>query len=240
MGLFGFFDKRAGGALRKHAERTANKRAQALDRWESIQFLIREGTPEAVEALLPRFSFYIDPSITDQEEKDAAFEGILRVGSAALPAVLAFMAKSESLSWPLKLLDRLVPEAEVVGALLDVLGRMDTEYSRDPQRKIQLLAALEDRSDPRIATHVARFLADANETVRFQSVGAVFAQSNAEEQRSALLAGLCNEESVRIRNRILDGFAQRGWDTAERLAEVRSHLTPAYTVDARGVIKRLG
>ena len=61
-----------------------NRRAQAVDRWEAIQALARMQTPEAVEALLPRFTFYVDPSITDQEEKDAAFEGIVATGEAAV------------------------------------------------------------------------------------------------------------------------------------------------------------
>lgn len=239
MGLFDFFEKKSGGALRKHAERTANKRAQALDRWESIQYLVREGTPEAVEALLPRFAFYVDPSITDQEEKDAVFAGILRVGTAACPPILAFMGRCESLSWPLKLLDRLVSEAEVVGALLDLLGGMDTEYSRDPQRKIQLLVALETRSDARIVPAAARFLDDANETVRFHAVGAVLAQTNADLRRDALLAGLCSEESLRTRNRLLDGFVERGWDVSPRSAEVRAKLTPTYAIDAKGSLRRV-
>jgi hypothetical protein len=240
MGLFGIFDTKAGGNLRKHAERATNKRAQAVDRWESIQFLLRQGTGEAVEALLPRFAFYVDPSITDQEEKDAAFDGILRVGAAARPPVIAFMAKSESLSWPLKLLDRLMAEDEVVGVLLALLNLMDVEYERDPQRKIQLLSALEERPAPTTAAAVARFLGDANETVRFHAVGAVFAQQNAVEQRAALLGCLCGEESVRVRNRILDGFVNQGWDVADRLDQARAHLTPGYAVDARGVLKRLG
>jgi len=238
MGLFGIFDAKPGGAFRKHAERATNKRAQAVDRWESIQFLVREGTASSVEALLPRFAFYVDPSITDQEEKDAAFEGILRVGATAKASVVAYMAKSESLSWPLKLLDRMMSEVDVITVLLELLTPMDIEYERDPQRKIQLLAALEERSSTTIPAIVGRFLRDANETVRFHAVGAVFAQESAAEQRDALLECLCAEESVRVRNRLLENFVQRGWAVGDRVDAVRSHLTPGFAIDARGVLKR--
>ena len=94
MGLFDFFKGGAGSkgtastsTLRKHAARVANKRAQAPDRWDSIQALAQMGTPEAIEALLVRFSFQTDPSITDQEEKDAAFE-------AAIEACLLYTSPS--------------------------------------------------------------------------------------------------------------------------------------------------
>lgn len=239
MGLFGLFERKAGGALRKHAERVANKRAQPPDRWDSIQFLVREGTEEAVDALLGRFAFYVDPSITDQEEKDAAFDGILRIGERAKPSVKRALARSESISWPLKLLDRLQSGTEVVEDLLAALAPMDVEYERDPQRKIQLVAALEERKDARIAPAVARFLKDANETVRFQSVAAILAQDNAAECRQDLLDCLAVEESVRIRNRVLDGFVQRDWDVADRRADVQTRLTAGYRIDPRGHVQRV-
>jgi len=238
MGLLGLFSKKPGGALKKHAERVANKRAQAVDRWDSIQALVREGSVEAVEALLPRLSFYVDPSITDQEEKDSVFGGILRVGKPALPAVIRFMETSESLSWPLKILDQLASSGEVAAVLLELLEPMDTEYERDPQRKIQLLSALEERPDTNTASKVVRFLRDANETVRFVSVGALLVQDD-EGIRDALLECLCAEESVRVRNRVLEGFSKRGWRVTDRLDEVRRVLTPGFAADTNGTIRKL-
>ena len=189
MTLFGLFGgKSEGSALKKLAERAANRRAQAIDRWEAIHALARLGTSEAVEALLPRFTFYVDPSITDQDEKDAAFEGVVAAGDAALAPVLAFLRKAESISWGVKVLERLLTPEEVAEKLIALLAEMDTEYERDPQRKVQLLAALEERRQPRIAEAVARFLRDANETVRFHAAGALLAQATeAAEHRADLL-----------------------------------------------------
>jgi len=234
--MFILFGKKSGSsALRKHAERAANKRAQAVDRWEAIQALAAAGTAEAVEALLMRFTFYVDPTITDQEEKDAAFEGVLRAGDTALEPVTAFLRKAESISWPLKILDQLASAEVVTGKLLDMLSEMDTEYERDPQRKIQVLSALEERTDSRIAEAVVRFLQDTNETVRFTAVGALLAQAEAEQARGAIVECLCNEESVRIRNRILQGFIKCGWDFADRVDEVRPKLPPGYALDKKGI-----
>ena len=78
MALFGLFGKKdEGSALRKLAARAGKRRGQAADRWEAIDTLCRMRSREGVEALLPRFAFYVDPSITDQEEKDMAFQGIV-------------------------------------------------------------------------------------------------------------------------------------------------------------------
>jgi hypothetical protein len=151
------------------------------------------------------------------------------------------MLKAESLSWPVKMLDKLVDAETVIGKLLEVLERMDIEYERDPQRKIQLLATLEERRDPRIADAVVRFIEDANETVRFNAVGALYAQeAEVEAHREVLLEACCKEESVRIRNRILDGFVANGWSIADRAEELRAVLPSGFTIDKQGALRKKG
>ena len=239
MALFGMFGKKSDAdVVRKHAERATNRRAQAVDRWEAIQTLLRVGSPEAVAALMPRFSFYVDPSITDQEEKDAVFDGIVQLGSAAIDPVVAFLRKAESASWSIKILDRIAAPDAVVAKLVELLADMDTEYERDPQRKVQMLAALEERQDSRVAPCAARFLTDANETVRFHAAGALLAQPEASEHREDMLRCLCGEDSVRVRNRILDGFSSREWDVGPSVDAVRAKLAGGYTLDPRGIPRR--
>jgi len=239
MALFGLFGKKSeADALRKHGERATNRRAQAVDRWEAIQALVRIGSPEAVEALLPRFTFYVDPSITDQEEKDAVFEGIVDCGQSAVVPVVAFLRKAESPSWAIKILERVVPEEVFVETLIGLLAEMDTEYERDPQRKIQTIATLEEHQDPRIPSAVVRFLEDANETVRFHAVGALLAQPDVEAHRDALLRCFAAEDSVRVRNRILEGFASHEWKVGDAADSVRQRLPAGYTLDSRGIPRR--
>jgi hypothetical protein len=237
MALFGLFGSKKSD-IEKHAERAQNRRAQAVDRWEAIQALVRIQTPEAIEALLPRFTFYVDPSITDQEEKDAAFEGIVATGEPAVGPITAFLRKADSISWPIKMLDRIVSPEMVVTTLIALLAGMDTEYERDPERKVQTLATLEERRDARIAPAAVRFLEDANETVRFNAAGALLAQPEAEEHREALLRCFCGEQSVRVRNRILEGFAASGWNVGDKAADVKPRLPAGYTLDRQGVPRR--
>src|ERR1700728_2065404 len=93
----------AAAAAAKWAEKAADKRAQNYDRQEAIAALAEMGTAEAAAALLKRFTVNMEPSITDQEKKDGAYEGILAAGKAALDPVRAFAAKAESLAWPIKI-----------------------------------------------------------------------------------------------------------------------------------------
>ncbi|MGB5523376.1 MAG: HEAT repeat domain-containing protein, partial [Polyangiales bacterium] len=137
MGLFDVF-KGGSGGLSKHVARVANKRAQKHERWESIQVLASDGSDEAIRALLARFAIRVDPSITDGEEKNAAFLGVVQNGEAALGPVRDFLASSETLAWPMKILRELQSEEEVTTTLLELLSKMDIEYERDPQKKIDV------------------------------------------------------------------------------------------------------
>src|SRR5262249_53141712 len=149
MGLFDLFkgkskdgEKKKANPAAKWAEAAGSKRAQAYDRQEAIQELSRLKTPEAAEALLRRFTFNTDPSITDQEEKDLAFDGILKVGKDAVEPVRTFAAKAESLQWPMRILRELLQEEELVDELIVWLAKWDTEYAKFIDPKLQLLQEL--------------------------------------------------------------------------------------------------
>lgn len=236
MSFFGLFGKRSPeSTIQKHAGRVSQKRTQGPDRWESIQALGALKTPEAVAALLPRFTYYSDPSITDGEEKDEAYRLILEAKEAAIEPVVAFMQKSESLSWPLKILDRAATSERIVTELLGLLARMDTEYERDPQRKLQVLQSLEERSDPRIVAGVARFLGDVNETVRFHAIEAIFAQAAPGDAKAELVAALAKEDSIRVRTKLLEGFAASKWSVGDAREKLQKVLPPGFSLDASGV-----
>lgn len=236
MGLFDFLSKKnAQTPVQRLAIKAADKRGMAPDRWEALQALSKIDSEEAVEALLTRFTFYVDPTITDQEEKDAVFNAIVAKGKLCVAPVKRFFRKAESLSWPLKMLDRVLTPDEVLDILVELLAGMDTEYERDPQRKLQVLAELEARRGPKVAEAVRPFLRDVHEPARFHAVGAVLAQPEPSASREALAEALAKEESVRIKVRILEGFARESWSLD---AAKVGRLPEGFSLDAQGVPRR--
>lgn len=244
MGFFDLFTKKS--ALDKHAERVANRRAQAPDRWESIQILGKMATAAppgsddqralAIAALMERFTFYVDPTITDGEEKDEVFRWITEAGDLAIDPVRMALRKHQSSSWPLRCLEHLLSEERITEVMIELLGTMDTEYERDPQRKIQVLSTLEERAHPHIAKAVAPFFLDANETARYHAAGAALAQENAEARVQELLDALVEEESVRVKMRVLDAMAERGWSLGAKKDLIE--LPQGYATDSKGVPRR--
>ena len=237
MGLFDLFRKKdspegADRELLRLKKMVSNKLSQNLDRQDALERLARLGTPAAAEVLLTRFSWNLDPSITDHEEKNLAVEGIVRVGEAALEPIRAFAARSESVTWPIKAMRGIVSGAKLEQELLLLLDEFDTDYMRNPEPKIQLIQALEDFPSEDVRIAVEPFLADMNEAVRFAAVTTVFA-CESQAAAASLTTALIEDESLRVKNRIASGLVERGWEVPEELrASCSSALPPGFSLSA--------
>lgn len=247
MGLFDFLSKKKSDVPPGKNEReiarlgkvVASKLSQNYDRQEAIEALSRMGTAESAAALLRRFDFSMDPSITDHEEKETAAKGIANAGDAAIEPIRNYCRKAESLNWPLKVLRQIVAEDAIVDELLELLDQFDTEYVRNSEPKVQLIGELASYPSEDVRVAVEPFMGDANEPVRFAAVTTVFAMKD-EASLPALITALQEEESLRVKNRIAQGIAERGWRIPDDLIETcRAALPPDFQLNA-GIIRRIG
>jgi len=237
MGIFDFLSKNKSDqpprASQKEIARLerllGNKLSQNFDRQEAIQELGRMGTAQAAAALLKRFDWVLDPSITDQEEKESCMRGIVAAGEDALEPIREYCQKAESLTWPLKVLRAIVKdEAQAARELLNVLEKFDTEYVRNAEPKVQLIQALEAYPSEEVRTAVEPFLGDMSEPVRFTSATTLFAV-NDPQSLPALVTALESDESRRIQNRIAQGLVDRAWTIPSELADsVKKALPPGF------------
>lgn len=239
MGLFDFFSKKTGSEKAGKSDRemarferlVSSKMTQNLDRREAIDTLGAMGTARAARILLKRFGWSMEPSITDQDEKEAAMAGIAAAGRDALEPIRDYCKKAESLTWPLRALEEIVPEGEVVEELLAVLDQFDTEYTRNSEPKVQLIALLEKYPCEDVRIAVEPFLGDVNESVRFTAVDTVFAIDD-ETSVEALLAALEDEESLRVKNRISRLMVERKWKVpADQREATAQALPPGFELD---------
>ncbi len=232
MGLFDFF-LRSGTASNSKPERElaklermiSSKLSQDLDRSAAIEALGRLASADAVAILLKRFNWYLDPSIIDQEEKEATLRGIVGAGEEAVEPIRDYCRRAESLTWPLKALEQIVERERFGDELLLLLDQFDTEYLRNAEPKVQLLMTLEAHPNESVRVAVEPFLEDASEPVRFAAVGTVFACESSSAV-DALVAAIEQEESLRIRNRISAALVARAWTIPQELQTVCSGALP--------------
>jgi HEAT repeat protein len=246
MGLFDFLGKKKASGGQDSSERevqryertVASKLSQNIDRQEAIDALAKMGTRASAAALLKRFDWVMDPTILDSEEKEAALAGIVRAGEEAIEPIRAYCRKSESLLWALKALGKIVPPERLADELLALLDQFDTEYIRNPEPKIQLITELSHHPSEEVRVAVEPFLNDASEPVRFAAATTLF-ELKLPESVSSLVAALETEESLRVKNRICQGLADRGWAIPEeQLATCSQALPPEYRLTGSLIVKR--
>src|SRR5262245_33665732 len=110
MGVLDFFKKdgRDERARQKNAARAINKFSQSPDRMKALQALRDDGSDDALFALMKRFGMRYDKTIEDEQEKEWVFEVLVEKGATVLPALKRYMDSAESISWPLRLLEKVV------------------------------------------------------------------------------------------------------------------------------------
>ena len=245
MGLFDRFKKtsdeksKAGKVDLSRFERlVSTKLSQELDRQDAIHQLSRVGSAQAVAILLKRFNWHLDPSITDQDEKELVVEGVVAAGDVALEPIREYCRRAETLTWPFKALERIVAPDHLAEELLTLLDQFDTEYVRNPEPKVQLLSYLEAFPSEEVRQAIEPFLEDASESVRFAAAGAVFSMANA-ESTSSLIAALEHEESLRVRNRFAQGLSDNAWRIPVVLrVSCGEHLPPGFKI-AEGIVRAM-
>lgn len=242
MGVFDLFSKegRDARAREKNISRAVNKYSQSPDRMKALQSLRDDGSPDAIFGLLRRFGMMYDKTIEDEQEKEWVFEVLVEKGASIIPPVQKYLFAADSISWPLRLLDKIANKEQELEVIKSVLDRHEPGYERDPTKKIQLLNHMAALKDARVPPLVVPYLADMDEGVRYAAVETLVRTGSEEVAREPLLVQFvsASEDSLRIRIRIADGFAEMGWLVKGHRGEVEKHLPEQFQIDREGHIKR--
>src|SRR5437764_3913418 len=166
------------GKVRRLQKKASAKFGPAENRQGAIEELGALKTEAAVEALLLRYTFRVDPGITDDEEKARVMALIVQCGQTALGPVKRFIMTRDEISWPLRALADLLPEAEVVKFLVEVAHKVGSEYSRVPEKKVLLLHALKMHKAAEITPVVLPFLEDMDDEVQIAAAEVIAQQGD--------------------------------------------------------------
>lgn len=255
MGLFNAFTKdgRKARALERKIRTVANKRAADEDRYMAYDALAQDGSPEAIYGLLIRFTYVKDigqrSRSTDEEDKQYVYDLLLKHGERILPEVKRFLLAREgpvgspkhSISWALRLLERIVPGPATHWEILkEVLEDNEPGYERDSSRKLELLTYLAsthhlDRGE--INQAVLGYLEDSDEGVRFASADTLLKQAHPSSKEALAKILEDPDESLQQRSLILSGFVANGW--LEEAASYLPHMPEPALLAAVEALEKL-
>ncbi|MBX7096311.1 MAG: HEAT repeat domain-containing protein [Myxococcaceae bacterium] len=242
MGLFDFF---GGGTPADKAAKLKAKATQKygdpLTRQKALDQLAQLKSPEAVTVLLQRFTFNVEPQTTDAQEKDDVFEAIVGMGDEAIPPVKEFLFRSEqATSWAIKILDALVPAEQRLDITCELLAKLGTTYTRDPEKKSVVVQSVEGKSDPRLGPLLVPFLEDDSDDVKIATLRALGALK-LEAAREPILKLLTGDDTAkRVQTAAIAAVVESAFTVQGYREKVEARLSDPWFLDKAGAIKKRG
>jgi HEAT repeat protein len=226
--------------VRRLQKKAMQKFGPAENRQGAIEELGGLKTEAAIDALLSRYTFRVDPGITDDDEKARVLALVTQAGDVALAPVKRFISSRDEISWPLRALEGLLPEAEVVKFLVEVARKIGGEYSRVPEKKVLLLHALSAHRSPDIAPAVLPFLDDMDDEVQIAAAEVIVKQQHPAGREPLIQHFLKAHEgsNARVREALSGLLADSGWDVKGYTPKVEAALPQGYKLDSRGKVLR--
>ena len=229
------------GKIRRLTKKSQEKFGPPENRQGAIEELGGLRTEPAIEALLLRYTFRVDPGITDDEEKARVLALVVQAGETSLGPVKRFILGRDEISWPLRALSQLLPEAEVVKFLVEVANKVGREYSRVPEKKVLLLHALKEHQSPGEITPVTLpFLEDLDDVVQIAAAEVSVKQADASGREPLIQHFLQAHEgsNARVREALAGLLADSGWDVKGYTPKVEAALPETYKLDSKGKVLR--
>jgi hypothetical protein len=167
--LFG--DKPTPKAIDKQMLRVKERYAQPEYRREAMDKLLAWGTPEALRAVLARFTVVVQSPHWDEEEKRWLVDELAAHGEPAKKALQEFLAKEDSVAFAAQALRKLSSSQEQWTAdMVDALHARPADDHRTTLGKAELIAQLKDQGGVEVVTAVLPYLADHADDVQMATI----------------------------------------------------------------------
>jgi hypothetical protein len=165
---------------------------------------------------------------------------VVQTGATALPPDKRFILTRDEISWPLRALSQLLPEAEVVGFLVEVARKVSGEYSRVPEKKVLLLHGLSAHQSPDITPAILPFLEDMDDEVQIAAAEVIAKQQDPAGREPLIQHFLKAHEgsNARVREALSGILADSQWDVKGYTPKVEAALPAGYKLDSKGKVQR--
>jgi len=243
MGLREFLARRRETSNQRTVERLRkrlmNEHHQTMERKRAIEQLEEIGSPEALYALLGRFSYHTQGSIVDEDEKQMVFDALRRRGADAVPAIEEFIRRENSVYWPVRTLAELAGEERAVQVMFEALDSIQDRWEKSMERMTQLVSCLRDFHLPAVCERLIALAQDESEEIRFLAVDGLTTFDDDPRAVDAILQRLfAADETVRVKTYVTDLLLDRGWNVKKYKKQIMETLPSTYFVDDTGVIQR--
>lgn len=239
MGILSFFSRDPEQRIQSLRKKIQERYGQPEGRQQAIDKLLDMGTPEAIGALLTRFTVNVEPSITDAEEKDYLFKSIVEMGEKAVEPLRAFLARSDdATSWTLRMLERLISDEALVALCVEVLQKVGPDYTRDPEKKQVLISTLAKKEGDAISAAIIPFLEDPSDDVRIEAAYALAKHKQEIAREPLLKAFVDSSDRNRVIAAITGALVETGFGVQGYREKIEQGLPAGFSINREGRVLR--
>ncbi len=210
-------------------------------RYVAADTLAGWGTPEAIAGLLDRYTMNVASETSDEAEKAYVAELLVdKLGRAAVEPIEAYLRHHEQVSWPLRILGKIVEGDELRERCVRVLSRLDTHFDRLPERKVELLRFLLDHAGhDAVADAAQRFLEDTDDRVRIQAIELLATAGRPADLAAMVACLLESADRPRVGAALCEALAGRKGALAGHVEAATPALSAGYTISKDGTLSKV-
>ena len=224
--------------LRRALKQVTQIHGDAATRVSAMERLAEWRSPEAVSALLRRFTVQVAQGCMDLEEKQYTVRLMAQIGRPAVEPILQYLRTEGEVTWPVRALREILPPEEFTRAVKSVLEKLATGYTRWPEAKTVLIEHSPDAAFPEFRDTILKFLEDENDDVCIAAAD-YLAKNADEEVRERLIETLLDSEHrPRVRGRILDHFCESEWPVKGHKKKIEEIIPEPFYLTSKGTVKR--
>ena len=228
-------------AVAKWGKKLMGKWQQTGERKRAIEALTEIGTEDAVVALLKRYQYRTDATITDEEEKEMVYQCVVSLGPKAVPGLIQFITNETAIYWPVKAMRAIVGDEEAGTHILTAFEQVPDSFGVNKERRQQLVANMREfvNVDDRVYRKLFELLEDEDEDVVIRAVDGLCTRGEAKEVTNRVVPILFDPNtSIRLRTLITELMIEQEWNVKVFRKKLAGNIPEAYFIDATGVVRR--
>lgn len=240
MNLLSIFRSSPEKQIEKARKKVKEPHGDSANRINATYRLLEIGTPEAILALLDRFTIDVSPSSQDEEEKEDVLRQIVKRGEGAVSALINFLERERQVYWPARALKEILLTKEFEEKIDEILQYQweNPPASSDP--KAQLIQLLEVPESTKLVATMKMFLEDEADDVRLAVLDHLFHCSEEESREDILRCYLNSEDRPRVQGQIMAKFVEKQWSVKGFRPQIEENLPEGHMLTREGKVKITG
>ena len=240
MNLLSIFRSSPEQQIEKARKKVKEPHGDSANRINAAYRLLEIGTPEAILALLDRFTIDVSPSSQDEEEKEDVLRQIVKRGEGAVSALINFLERERQVYWPVRALKEILLTKEFEEKIDEILQYQweNPPASSDP--KAQLIQLLEVPESTKLVATMKMFLEDEADDVRLAVLDHLFHCSEEESREDILRCYLNSEDRPRVQGQIMAKFVEKQWSVKGFRPQIEENLPEGHMLTREGKVQITG